>query len=76
MEDAIEITAVMEVRLAWEWYVSWDWFWSQIQSLASWYCMTCCRTMIFRILCLGVMEFALGDEYNDVGGQGVNTLIG
>ena len=28
---------------------SWDWFWSKIQSLASWYCMAWCRTMILSI---------------------------
>ena len=74
MEDAIEVTAVMEVRSAqpfslafwyclywdssslhWErraWYVSWDWSLTWIQSLASWYCIACCRTMRFSISCI------------------------
>ena len=73
-EDAVEVTAVTEVRSPWPfslaswyclhqdsnslhwarraWYVSWDWSWSQIQFLASWYCMTCCRSMIFIISCV------------------------
>ena len=29
--------------------VSWEWSWSQIQSLASWYPIACCRTMLLKL---------------------------
>ena len=59
-----------------DWYVSRDWSWSQIESLSSWYCMACCRTMIFSISWVWVGELALGNEGSDAGGQGMDTLTG